>query len=65
MSENSRRPVGDDSWIKIIEFLPDRVINLYYFIFRIKNISRNTSFLIFVLTYIFLIVLILLIVFNQ
>lgn len=62
MLGNNRIPVGDDSWIKIFQFLPDRMINLYCFIFSIKSISKTMSFLIFILNYIFLIVLILLIV---
>lgn len=60
MSGNNRIPVGDDSWIKIFQFLTDRMINIYCVIFRKKTVSKTVSFLIFILTNIFLLFLLML-----
>lgn len=62
MSYNNRRPVGDDSWVKIVEFLPDRILNIYYTIFNKKTVSKTTSFFIFIFTYLILLAIFLFII---
>ena len=54
---DNRSPIGDDSWIKIVQFLPDRAINIYCAITHKKTVSNTTIFIISTLTYILLIVI--------
>jgi hypothetical protein len=49
--------MGSDGWIEIFQFLPDRVIQLYCFIFRKKQISKGLSFILFLLTYLLIILI--------
>jgi hypothetical protein len=57
MFYNNRRPVGDDSWTKIIEFLPDRILNIYCAVLKKKTVSKTTSFFISSYTYLTLLVI--------
>jgi hypothetical protein len=40
MEENIRRQVSDDSWIKIFQLLPYRIINLYCSLLCKKTTSK-------------------------
>jgi hypothetical protein len=52
----STRDSGEDTaWIRLFQFLPDRVIQLYCFVFKKDQIGKGLSFILFLLTYLVLI----------
>jgi hypothetical protein len=50
--------MGSDPWMEIFQFLPNRVIQIYCKIKKIDKISKAASFFIYIVTYLFLLILV-------